>query len=233
MRLFGSALFAAAVILGGAGAASAAPIVFDFTPSAMGTMSLGDNHDYTVSGYTISASSGYYNASTNKVTLNGILVGNNRGSDEQGLGVCLGSTSNSSRNPGPCSTANLATNPEIDASSREVVQLNIQELLNGGFNYLALNADSATLTELLDVYGSPTSNSLGTLLASITSAQGDVQILQNGKYLNLVADYTGGGDVILHSLTADKVKTPEPASLAILGISLVGLGVTRRLRAKT
>lgn len=217
------------LIVGTAGAALAAPIVYNFT-SAGTVVNLGSSETYMAGSGTptITAYSGFYNSNT--VTRSGILVGNNRGSDEQGLGACLGSTSLF----GSCGPFGIADNPEIDASSKEVVQLDISTLLTAGYNSLMVNADSATgsPTELLLAYGSGSSTTLGTLLASISSASGNVSITQNGNYLNFIADLNRGGDVLLHSLTADKVATPEPASMAVLGMGLLGLGLTRRLRSK-
>jgi hypothetical protein len=115
------------------------------------------------------------------------------------------------------------------------VQLNISALLAAGYNSIKVNADSATETELLLTYGSGSSGSLGTLLASISSANGDVSISQNGNYLNFISNGSvdSPNDVLLHSLTADKVtNTPEPVSVAILGVGLLGLGMTRRFRSK-
>ena len=200
--------------------ASAAPILYDFTSSSS-TVNLGSSETYTAGGITITAYSGYLSGTT--VTRSGVLVGNNRGSDEQGLGVCIGSGNT-------CNNGHYDDDPEIDYSPREVVQLDITNLLSNGYTSLAVNADSATGGEKLDAYTSMSSSGLGTLVGSITSAAGTVSIVQNGNYLNFISDNgSGGSDVLLHSLTATKV--PEPVSMAILGTGLIGLGAVRRRRS--
>src|SRR5947208_4991688 len=97
-------------------AASAAPLIYDFT-SGPATVDLGATETYTVSGVTITAASGTYGNAVGSPTnssfsAGGILVGNNRGADEQGLGVCISS----------CNASHFDDNPEIDYSNKEVVR---------------------------------------------------------------------------------------------------------------
>jgi hypothetical protein len=145
-------------------------------------------------------------------TAGGQLVGNNRGADEMGVGVCFGNG---------CNNGHINDNPEIDASGREAVRLDISALL----------ADSATEGEKLGLFASnATGTALGAKLADITSADGNVSITATSSYLFFVADNTttSGADVLLHFLTVAPNAVPEPASLVLLSGALFGTGLLRR-----
>lgn len=123
-----------------------------------GNQALGGSHVYTATGGpNLTAMSGSYTPSGNgqpaagdAFTAGGQLVGNNRGADEMGVGVCFGNGWNN---------GHINNNPEIDVSGREAVQLDISALL-AGFNSFTINADPAIGGELLG------SNAAGTALGT-------------------------------------------------------------------
>jgi hypothetical protein len=209
--------------------ATAAPITYDFTGSASGNQALGASQTYTASGGpTITAISGSYTQSGTGIpvagdafTAGGQLVGNDRGTDEMGVGVCFGNG---------CNRGHIDDNPEIDASGREVVRLDISSLFSG-FGSFTINADSATDGEVLGIFaGNGTGTAFGAKLGDATSTGGNVTITPTSNYLFFVADNTttSGADVLLHSLTVTPAAVPEPASLALLATALFGAGLLRR-----
>jgi len=226
-------LLMAAAALGTLFAASkatiAAPITYDFTGAISGDQALGGSHVYTAaSGPNLTAISGSYSQSGtgspvagDGFTAGGQLVGNNRGTDEMGAGVCFGNG---------CNNGHIDDNPEIDAGGREAVRLDISGLLSG-YGGFTINADSATDGELLGIFaGNAAGTALGARLADATSVGGNVTITPTSNYLFFVADNgtTSGADVLLHTLTVTPNAVPEPATLALLCTALLGAGLLRR-----
>jgi hypothetical protein len=209
--------------------ATAAPITYDFTGTVSGNQALGPSQSYTaLGGPTLTAISGSYSQSGNGApvagdtfTAGGQLVGNDRGTDEMGLGVCFGNG---------CNHGHIDDNPEIDASGGEAVRLDISSL-RSGFGSFTINADSATDGEVLGIFaGNAAGTALGAKLGDATSLGGNVTITPTSDYLFFVADntLTSGADVLLHSLTVTPSAVPEPASLALLATALLGAGFWRR-----
>ena len=208
---------------------TAAPITYDFSGTASGDQALGASQTYAVAGGpTITVISGSYTqagtgtpVAGDAFTAGGQLVGNNRGTDEMGVGVCFGNG---------CNNGHIDDNPEIDASGREAVRLDISSLLPG-FGAFTVNADSATDGEVLGIFaGNAAGTALGAKLGDATSAGGNVTITPTSNYLFFVADNltTSSADVLLHSLTVTPNAVPEPASIALLATALLGVGFLRR-----
>jgi len=232
MNKFPSLLMAAAAIgalVGLPNATIAAPVTYDFTGTVSGNRALTGSHTYTaVGGPNLTAISGSYTHSGRGVpaagdafTGGGQLVGNNRGADEMGVGVCFGNG---------CNNGHIDDNPEIDASGREVVRLDISGLFSA-YGSFTINADSATDGEVLGIFASNApGTALGAKLADATSAGGNAAITPTSNYLFFVADNTttSGADVLLHTLTVTPNAVPEPASLALLCTALFGAGLLQK-----
>ena len=232
------ALAAAAGIFALVQGAQAASITYNFTgPTLNANADLGSSSvisNFQSGGPNITATAGTWSYSgppANNIRIfnttgSNHLVGDNRGTDEQGMGVCGTSA-------GGCSGSALQNDGEIDYTGNEVVRLDITNLFSTYGNF-QINADSATGGELLGVFSSNSAGSLGTKLADITSVQNNVAISPTGDFLFFISDSNlGGGDVLLHSLTVTPADppVPEPASLALFGVGLLGLGfVTAKRR---
>jgi hypothetical protein len=232
MKKLSSLLMAAAALgalIAAPRAGIAAQITYDFSGTVSGDQALTGTHLYTApGGPNLTAVSGSYSQSGtgspvagDAFAAGGQLVGNNRGADEMGVGVCFGNG---------CNNGHIDDNPETDASGREAVRIDISSLLSG-YGGFTINADSATDGELLGIFaGNAAGTALGAKLADATSTGGNVTITPTSNYLFFVADNTttSGADVLLHTLTVTPNAVPEPASFALLCTALLGAGLLRK-----
>jgi hypothetical protein len=212
-------MFERSLMAGGLIALMAAPLpamagTITFFGAPTGNTVLGASQSYAIDGVSITATAGNHGggiADFSTVTLtNEKLVNNNRGAGQQGLGVCLHE----------CTT----TGGDINFPN-ELIQLDVTALdaVAGTFSF---SAGGATGGAELAIYGSNVSGSLGTKLADIDDADGLIAVANASHYdfLSFIAENGDGSGVLLLSMSA----VPEPASLALLCVGLVGVACVRR-----
>lgn len=201
---------------------------------------------FTLGSSSITATAGVYTynpptspLSASPVTLdppnNNVVIVNDR-TGYSGLGVCgsLCGNTGSGYNTSEIDIGNSTT-------THELLQLNLSSAEAAGYAAFAFGSSDAIvdngIEEELGVYGTDNSGQLGTFLGDVDDADGIVIIptAQQYTYINIISDMAtgdannGNGNVLLSLVQA---STPEPSTVALLALGLVGCGwFTRRRRA--
>jgi hypothetical protein len=203
--------------------AKAVVITWDLgTPSGL----LGVSQDYTAgsSPVTITAT-GFVNG--NFIAANQTaLFGRDAGGDEVGLGL----------NDDPTLGAGGVSEHELHGTNW--IQLNVTNAISAGVTGFSFTMDSSTGCTTLPcttggdswrVFGSNSATSLGTQLPGLIGFDElTSHPLPTGfDFFNFQAVT---GNTLIGSISGNQVAIPEPATLAILGAALFGLGLVRRYR---
>ncbi len=175
--------------------------------------SIGQTTTYTVSGFTITAS-GFMRDGTPAD-----LFGKDAGGDQQGLGSLIGNAH--------------------ELMSDRYVRFDLSAAPSPAS--WTITGGSVTNGDVLLAYtsSSPTIN-LATATPVVSTTTETPQSFVPDHFLYVTAGGPIGADVLVRSLTADNSSSgagspggtpvPEPATLAVLGAGLLGLGVVRRRR---
>lgn len=148
----------------------------------------------------------------------GQLFGKDTVSDptEQGVGVCT--------MLGTC-----GSDTEIDASR----PAGLIRIKTGGVALANLVMASVQFPDFFTLYGSNSANfdissPTGTLIVTESSSTGLSTVDLSALNFSYYYVYSANGDELLQSVTT---VVPEPASVALLGIGMLGAGLARRRRA--
>lgn len=194
--------------------AMAAPIVFDFSPSAP-QGAFGTSQDFTAGGYTITAYG--FVAATGAATnlyhkyTSGVPA-------ETGLGI--------------------SADGDHEIPPTYFVQLDVQNLIAAGFTSMTFKLGSLQGGEQANIFGDTTLGTFGdgSLLSTLTGlpVEQTVSLALTSRYFNITGGGSSGADPVLESVAVEAPSVPDSGStVAMLGASLLAIAsfCARRKRA--
>ena len=209
--LLTSALLAASLF--GLAQAEAAVITWNLgSPSGL----LGVSQDYTAGSppVTITAT-GFINGNFANPANQTALFGKAAGGDENGLGL----------NDDPTLSGGVS---EHEINGTNWIQLDVTKAIAAGITGLSFAMDSSSGGDAWRVFESNSATSLGVQAPGLTGTDELSHALPSGfEFFNFQAT---SGNVLISSISGNRVDAPEPAALTILGAGLVGMGLVRRSR---
>jgi hypothetical protein len=195
-------------------------VTWDLNPSGLNAPVGSSTHDFTVSGYTITARG--YDNSGGVGSAHGLFF-KNAGGDEIGLGVV--------------DTDHNELQVDISGDPLQFIQLDLRSILLQGFTNGEIEVGSVQSGELFNLFGSNTLGTLGSKLNSTAydSSKDDIFVpVPNFGSFQFVSVVAAAADVLPVKFRATCIPEPGTFSLMILGgAGLAGLLFgQRRMRSR-
>jgi len=189
--------------------ADAAPITWEFFGGANDGL-LGHSRTYTAGGYSLTAEA----FTGGNAFTSALLLGKNDGADEQGLGVCASAND--------CSLGHEMYNGDI-------VRLNLGTLPSTLTGWTA-TMNSVTDGEQFAIWTSDSATiDFSNASQRICTGSSSAPCSFTPKHYLFFTTFGDAEDpgVLLHSVSAQSIANPEPATLLLMGSGLLGLASWR------